>query len=172
MLGLRGRHQYSDQRSNRNRASCVASIAVATKGGGGPSGQIVSVNRAADGRRQSSRKIIDEKREKYRAKYGSLRNTLTNLKRTTFVILINHASAPITKERLSATSKERREASQNEFVEKGRMPDRVKSFREINSKKGRSRARPWFVEPIRNGLRKIKNFIKCRPSRTETGLAA
>ena len=27
LLGLRGRHQYSDQRSNRNRAPCEASIA-------------------------------------------------------------------------------------------------------------------------------------------------
>ena len=32
LLGLRGRHQYSDQRSNRNRAPCVASTAVGTKG--------------------------------------------------------------------------------------------------------------------------------------------
>ena len=31
-LGLRGRHQYSDQRSNRNRAPCVASTAVGTEG--------------------------------------------------------------------------------------------------------------------------------------------
>ena len=32
LLGLRGRYQYSDQRSNRNRAPCVASTAVGTKG--------------------------------------------------------------------------------------------------------------------------------------------
>ena len=32
------------------------------------------------------------------------------------------------KERLSPTSKARRKASQNQFVEKGGMPDRVKSF--------------------------------------------
>ena len=32
LLGLRGRHQYSDQRSSRNRAPCVASIAVRTEG--------------------------------------------------------------------------------------------------------------------------------------------
>ena len=31
MLGLRGRHQYSDQRSNRNKAPCVASTAVGTE---------------------------------------------------------------------------------------------------------------------------------------------
>ena len=32
LLGLRGRHQYSDQRSNRIRAPCVASNAVGTEG--------------------------------------------------------------------------------------------------------------------------------------------
>ena len=45
------------------------------------------------------------------------------------------------------------------FVEKGRMPDRVKSFREINSRENRPRARPGFVKPIRNGLKKIKNLM-------------
>ena len=113
--------------------------------GGGPSwpdqsasnGQIVSIKRAADGRRQKSKKIIDEKREKYRAKNAFLWNTSTDLKGTTFVILINHASMPIRKERLSPTSKARREASRNEFVEKGRVPDRVKSFGEINSREDR-----------------------------------
>ena len=101
------------------------------RGGGGPNGQIVSVKRAADGRRQRSRKIINEEREKYRAKNGSLRNTSTDSKGTALVILINHRSAPIRKERLSTTSKARREASRNKFVEKGGMPDRVKSFRAV-----------------------------------------
>ena len=32
LIGLRGRRQYSDQRSNRNRAPCVASTAVGTEG--------------------------------------------------------------------------------------------------------------------------------------------
>ena len=86
------------------------------------------------------------------------------------MILIDHRSAPIRKERLSPTSKARREASQNQCVEKSGMPDRVKSFREINSWQDRLRARPGFVEPIRNGLRKVQNFIKYRPSRAETGL--
>ena len=31
LLGLRGKHQYSDQRSNRNRAPSVASTAVGTE---------------------------------------------------------------------------------------------------------------------------------------------
>ena len=75
------------------------------------------------------------------------------------MILKNRTSAPIRKERLSPTSKARREASRNEFVEKGGMPDRVKSFREINSRQDRPRARPGFVKPIRNELRKIQNLI-------------
>ena len=74
-------------------------------------------------------------------------------------ILTNHTSAPIREKRLSPTSKARREASRNEFVEKGGMPDRVKSFREIDSRQDRPRVRPGFVKPIRNGPRKVKNLI-------------
>ena len=87
------------------------------------------------------------------------------------MILMDHASAPIRKERLSPTSKERRKGSRNQFVKKGGMPDRVKSFREINSMQNRPRARPGFVKPIRNELRKEQNLIYNRPSRAETGLA-
>ena len=88
------------------------------------------------------------------------------------MILKNHTSALIRKKRLSPTSKARREASRNKFMEKGRMPDRVKSFREIDSRQDRPRARPGFVKPIiRNGLRKVQDLIESRPSRAETGLA-
>ena len=52
-----------------------------------------------------------------------------------------------------------REASRNKFVEKGGMPDRVKSFREIDSRQDRPRARPGFVKLIRNALRKEQNLI-------------
>ena len=61
------------------------------------------------------------------------------------------------------------------------MPDRVKSFRQIDSRKDRQisrgsredrpRARPGFVKSIRNRLRKVQNLIWSRPSRAETGLA-
>ena len=141
------------------------------RGGGGPNGQIVIVKRTADGRKQRSRKIIDEEREKYRTNNGSLRNTSTDSKEAAFVILKNYASAPIRKERLSPTSKARRETSRNQFVEKGGMPDRIKSFRKIDIREDRPRAWPGFVKPTRNGLRKKQNLIKCRPSRAETGLA-
>ena len=87
------------------------------------------------------------------------------------MILKNHRSAPIRKVRLSPASKARREASRNKLVEKSRMPDRVKSFGEIDSRQDRPKARPGFVKPIRNGLRKVQNLIKCRPSMAETGLA-
>ena len=89
----------------------------------------------------------------------SLRNTSTDSKGAAFVILINHTSAPIRKERLSPTSNAMRKASQNKFVEKGGMPDRVKSCREIDSSEDRPRAWPGFVKPIRNGLSKVKNSI-------------
>ena len=120
---------------------------------------MVSVKRAADGRTQRIRQIIDEKREKNRARNGSLRNTTTDSKGTAFVILINNASTPVRKKRLSPTSKARREASRNEFMEKGGIPDRVKTFGEINSREDRLRAQPGFVKPIRNGLSKVQNLI-------------
>ena len=91
--------------------------------------------------------------------------------RTSRQILKNHTSAPVRKERLSLTTKARRKASRNKFVEKGGMPDRVKSFREIDSRQGRPRSRPGFVKPTRNGLRKKQNLIQSRPSRAETGQA-
>ena len=62
---------------------------------------------------------MNEEREKYRITNGSLPNTSTDSKGTTFVILINHASMLVRKKRLSPTSKARSEASRNEFVEKG-----------------------------------------------------
>ena len=96
------------------------------------------------------------KRGNYRAK-TFLWNTSTDSKGTAFLILRNHASAPIRKKRLSPTSKARREASRNEFMDMGGMPDRVKIFREIN-RKDCSRARSGFVKPIGDGPRKIKKF--------------
>ena len=48
------------------------------------------------------------------------------------MILINHESTPNRKERLCTTSKARREASQNELVEKGGVPGRVESFRKVD----------------------------------------
>ena len=87
------------------------------------------------------------------------------------MILKDHRSAPVRKKRLSPTSKARREASRNKLMEKGGMPDRVKSFGEIDSRQNHPRARRGFVKPIRSGLIKVQNLIKCRPSRAETGLA-
>ena len=142
-----------------NQSSLRGLHCSADRGEGGLNGQIVSIKRAADGRRQKSREIIDQKRGKYKAKYGSMRNTSTDSKRTTFVILINHASALVTKERLNPMSKARRQASRNEFIEKGGMPDGVKSFGEINSGEDRPRTRLGFVKPIREELSKKQNLI-------------
>ena len=139
---------------------------------GGPNGPIVSIKRAADGRAQRGRKIIYKKREKYRANNGSLQNTSTDSKGATFAILINHASAPVRKERLSPSSKVGRKVSRNEFVEKVGPTDIAESFGELYSSiKNCLRARPGFVKPIQNRLRKIKNSIQSRQFRAETSLA-
>ena len=132
---------------------------------------VSSIKRTADERRQRSTNIIDEKRNKYRPKNASLQNTSTDLKGATFVILKNYASEPNRKERLSPTSKARREASRNKLVKKNGVPDRGESFGEVHSSRYRSRTRLGFVKPIRNRLRKIKILIKSRPYRAETGLA-
>ena len=92
-------------------------------------------------------------------------------KGTAFVILTNHTSAPTRKERLRPMSKARREASQNEFMEMSGMPDRVKSFWEINGREDHPRSRHEFVKSIRNELRKEQNLIKSKLSRAETNLA-
>ena len=63
MLGLRGRRHYSNQRSSEIRAPCVASTALGTEGEEDQTRQIVSIKKATYGRRQRSRKIIDEERE-------------------------------------------------------------------------------------------------------------
>ena len=83
---------------------------------------------------------------------GLERNDCFDFKKTTQARLSE-------KKDLSPTSKATWEASRNEFMENGGMPDRVKSFREINSKEDRPRAWPGFVKPIQNGPRKIKNLI-------------
>ena len=98
----------------------IHSSSIRNRGGGGPNGQIVTTKGSVDGRRQRTRKIINEEREKQGVKNGSLRNISTDSKEVS-------ASAPIRKERLSPTSKARREASRNEFVEKGGVLDRVKN---------------------------------------------
>ena len=56
------------------------------------------------------------------------------------MILKNHASAPVKKERWSPTTRARKEVSRNKFVEKGRVSDRVERFQEVDRSKNRSRA--------------------------------
>ena len=51
------------------------------------------------------------------------------------------------------------------------MPDKVKSFGEVNSSENCLRAQLEFDKPMKNGLRKKQNFIKSRLSRAKTGLA-
>ena len=50
------------------------------------------------------------------------------------------------KGKIESNKQSRKEASRNEFVQKGGMPHEVKSFQEINSSKDRPRSRPGFVK--------------------------
>ena len=84
---------------------------------------------------------------------------LNGLERNDFCDLDKPCKRACQKGKTESNGKARREASQNEFMEKGGVPDRVKSFREINSGQDHPRSRPGFVKPIRDGLRKIKNLI-------------
>ena len=59
MLRLRGRHQYSDQSSNRIKVPCVASNAVRTERKKDQMDRWSAINRAANGIRHRSREIID-----------------------------------------------------------------------------------------------------------------
>ena len=77
-LGLRGRYQYLDQRSNR-----TSFHRTGDRGRGGPNGQIVSIKRAADGRSQKNRRIIDEER-KVRGQKRILAKHLDGLERNNF----------------------------------------------------------------------------------------
>ena len=52
--------------------------------------------------------MINEEREKYRAKNGSLRNTSTDSKGATSVTLKNHASVPVKKEKIESNEQSKK----------------------------------------------------------------
>ena len=154
-----------------NQSSLCSFHNSRVRGVGGPSDQVISIKKIAPERRQKSRKIINEKRENNRAKNGILWNNSTDSKGATFVILKNNTKALVRKERLSPTSKARKETSRNKFMEKGGLSDRVESLREVDRSKNCPGARLGFVKPIRNGLKVIENLIEGRPSSAEADLA-
>ena len=78
LLGLRGRHLQLRPALQAHHSSGCSLHGSKDQGEGGRNGQVVSIKGAADGRRHRSRKIIYEKREKYRAKNESLQNTLAD----------------------------------------------------------------------------------------------
>ena len=131
----------------------------------------LAVKRAADGRRQRGRKSIDEEREKVLGQERILAKHLDGLERNGFCDFDKPQKRAYQKGKIESNEQSKEGGQPKSVVEKGRMPDRVKSFRKINSRQDRPRARPGFVKPIRNGLRKVQNLIKCRPSRAETSLA-
>ena len=135
-----------------------------------PEGQVISIPRTLTEISSKAGRSLKE-REKNRVKYGSLRNISTDSKGATFMIFKNHATAPVRKERLSPTSKERGGGgSRNEYMKKTEMPNRIKRLRKINRSKNHWRARLGFVQPIYNRLRKLMNLINSKPTRAQTGL--
>ena len=85
---------------------------------------------------------------------------LDGLKRSDF----KHVSAPIRKERLSGTSKARKEASRNKFLKKGRCQTESKALEKSMVAKNRLRTKVEFVKPTRNGVRMKQNLIENRPA--------
>ena len=68
-------------------------------------------------------RLLMKRDQNNRAKNGSLQNTFTDSKGATFAILKNYLSALVRMERLSPTSKARREANRNKFMKKSGTPD-------------------------------------------------
>ena len=64
------------------------------------------------------------------------------------MITENDAGMPVKMESLCPTSKARRGASRNKFIEKSGMPDRAISLRKVDRSKNRPRARLGFVKLI------------------------
>ena len=64
------------------------------------------------------------------------------------MILKNYTSVLVRKERLHPTSKAKMKASQNKFIERSEMPDRVKNLREVGHSKNHPRAQLGFATSI------------------------
>ena len=71
-------------------------------------------------------------------------------KEGTCVILINHASPPIRKEKLSPSNKVRRKARQNKHAKSG-WANEIKSKGKVDSSRDHPRARLELVKTIQNG---------------------
>ena len=64
-----------------NQSSLCGLHCSRDQGGGELDNKIISIKKATDGRRQTSREIIEEKREKYRAKNRLKRNDFCDLEK-------------------------------------------------------------------------------------------
>ena len=73
---------------------------------------------------------------------------LNGLERSDFCNFEKPPKCTYQKGKIESNEQGRREVSQNNFVEKSGMPDRVKSFGEVNSSKTRSKVQLGFVKPI------------------------
>ena len=109
------------------------------------------------------------KNETVKGQNRFLQNISTDSKGVAFLILENHSSTPIRKEKLIPTSKARREAIEIKFVKKYGVSDKVESSGKVDSSENHPKTRPGFVKPIRNRLGTKKNLSRVdRPGRKPT----
>ena len=116
-------------------------------------GQMVSIKTTADGRRQRSRKIIDEERKVLGQEWIYVKH-LDGLERSDFCNFDKLRKHAYYKGKIEFNEQSKERGSRNKFVEKCGIPDRVKSFREVDSSENHPKARPGFAKPVGNGLRK------------------
>ena len=91
------------------------------------------------------------KRDKNRAKNGSLRNTSADSKGATCLILQNDTNVPSTTlEKIESIKQSEGKASPNKFGKKIGMLDSAENFREVDDCKDHTRAWLEFVKLIRN----------------------
>ena len=96
---------------------------------------------------------------------------LSGLERSGFCDFDKPQKRTYQKEKIESNEQSKDGGQPKSVCGKGRDARQSQKLREIDSRKNRPRDRPGFVKPIRNGLRKVQNLIKCRPTRVETGLA-
>ena len=77
---------------------------------------MTNIKRVADGSSQRRREIVDEREISTEPTTNPCETSRQTRKGATFVILKNHASAPVRKERLSPTNKARRKEFQNKLL--------------------------------------------------------
>ena len=98
--------------------------------GKGPECQVVSRRGTADRSTRDVERLLMRREKKHYQEQILVEHL--HSKGATYVILMNHASVPVRKKRLSPSNKARPKANRNKFAEESGMPDRIKCFRKVD----------------------------------------